>query len=58
MKSSSPQIKMEQDGRWRWYFADYFGNALFFSACSYRSRDEAERDFDLMLPVIAKNFTG
>ncbi|MCW2350529.1 hypothetical protein M2335_001966 [Sphingobium sp. B12D2B] len=52
MACLNPLTKMGSDGRWRWYFSDAFGNAIFESTGIFASRSDALRDFEAMLPII------
>ena len=54
MACLNPLTKMGSDGRWRWYFSDDFGNAIFESVGIFVSRSDALRDFEAMLPIIRR----
>ena len=52
MTCLNPLTGMDSNGRWRWYFADDFGNRIFESANVFALRTDALRDFEVMLPII------
>lgn len=50
----SISTRMVGGGLWRWFLADGFGNPLLMSASSFSTREGAELDFSLVLPIIRK----
>jgi hypothetical protein len=52
MTCINPLTRMDSNGRWRWYFADDFGNPIFASASVFPGRIDALRAFEVMLPLI------